>query len=247
MEAAAAIRKVREETLLMALVDVGEESSPEVLVAWVLERFARQRLLLTSSFGLEGCALIDMFAAHGQPLKVVYLDTMFLFPETYALRNRLIERYPHLEFVNRGTPLAPEEQARLHGPELWRRDPDRCCTLRKVEPLRAVLADTDVWVSSLMRSQSPTRADIRAVEWDWRYQVLRVQPLAGWDRGRVWQYVQKHDVPYNPLHDRGYPSIGCTHCTVPVVGARVTDYTRAGRWAGLAKTECGLHGERTNG
>jgi phosphoadenosine phosphosulfate reductase len=231
----------------MSLDAVGESSRPEELVGWALQRFAHQRLVLTTSFGLEGCALIDMFAAHAVPLAVVYLDTGFLFPETHRLRTRLAERYPHLRFVNRGTPLTPAEQARRHGPELWRRDPDRCCKLRKVEPMRQVLAEADVWVSALMRSQSPTRAHIRAVEWDWSYQVLRVHPLAGWDRPRVWQYVQQHAVPYNELHERGYPSIGCSHCTVPLAATRITEYTRAGRWAGLEKTECGLHREQGHG
>jgi phosphoadenosine phosphosulfate reductase len=243
---------------------IAEESPPEELVAWVLERFSGRRVLLTTSFGMEGCALIDMFAAHGGPapagpgvpppgdcaqaqnhdragLRVVYLDTMFLFPETYRLRDRMVERYPHIEFLNRGTALTPEEQARRYGPELWRTDPDRCCRLRKVDPMRRVLAEADVWVTSLMRSQSSTRAGIQVVEWDWQYQVLRVHPLASWDRARVWQYVREHDVPYNELHDRGYPSVGCTHCTLPVLGARAVDYTRAGRWPGSSKTECGLH------
>jgi phosphoadenosine phosphosulfate reductase len=222
-------------------VIVGEEAEPQAIVAWMLERFADRRLVLTTSFGMEGCALIDMVARHEQPVSVIYLDTMFLFPETYALRDRLVERYPHLRFINRGTTLTPQEQTKRHGPELWRRDPDACCRIRKVEPLRQALADVDVWVTGLMRSQSASRAELRTVAWDWQYQVLKVSPLAGWDRAKVWEYVQQHDVPYNELHERGYPTIGCTHCTLPVKGVAVGEYSRAGRWRGTDKLECGLH------
>ncbi|HEY7636267.1 MAG TPA: phosphoadenylyl-sulfate reductase [Gemmatimonadales bacterium] len=222
---------------------VDENSSPEAIVSWVLDRFAGRELVVTTSFGMEGCALIDMVARHGRSVPVVYLDTMFLFPETLALRDRLVARYPHLRFENRGTTLTPEQQEISHGPELWRRNPDACCRLRKVEPMRRALQGVDVWVTALMRSQSPARASIKAVEWDWRYQLLKVSPLAGWDRARVWDYVQRHDVPYNELHERGYPTIGCTHCTMAVPGSRPDTYSRAGRWAGTEKTECGLHGE----
>lgn len=222
-------------------VTIGEEAEPEAIVAWMLERFADRRLVMTTSFGMEGCALIDMVARHEQPVSVIYLDTMFLFPETYALRDRMVERYPHLRFINRGTTLTPHEQAKRHGPELWRRDPDACCRIRKIEPLRQALADVDVWVTGLMRSQSAGRAGLSTVAWDWQYQVLKVSPLAGWDRARVWGYVQQHDVPYNELHERGYPTIGCTQCTLPVKGVAIGEYSRAGRWSGTDKSECGLH------
>jgi len=218
-----------------------EQAPPERVVAWVLERFAAHRTVLTTSFGMEGCALIDMVAAHGGAITVVYLDTMFFFPETYRLRDRMAVRYPGLTFVNRGTSLTPEAQERLYGPELWRRDPDLCCRLRKEEPMRSALAGADVWLTGLMRSQSATRAALPVVGWDWKYQVLKVSPLATWDRARVWDYVRRRGVPYNELHERGYPSVGCTHCTAPVAGAAPGEYSRAGRWAGRDKTECGLH------
>jgi phosphoadenosine phosphosulfate reductase len=219
------------------------DSPPERIVAWALERFAHQRLIVTTQFGMEGCALIDMCARQNRPVRIIYLDTMFLFSETYTLRDDLVARYPHLSFENGGTTLTPEQQAALYGPELWKHDPDQCCRLRKVEPLRAVMQNVDVWLTGLRRSQSPTRAHLQTVEWDWAYQVLKINPLAHWSRKQIWDYVQANDVPYNPLHEQGYPTIGCTHCTQPVPGASVTDYTRAGRWAGQEKTECGLHGE----
>ena len=168
---------------------------------------------------------------------------MFFFPETYALRDRMVSRYPLLTFANRGTSLTPEAQEARYGPELWRRDPDRCCRLRRVEPLRQALIDTDVWITAITRSQSPTRRHTPLVSWDWQFQVLKICPLANWDRSQIWEYVQRHGVPYNELHERGYPSIGCTHCTLPVEGSRPEEYSRAGRWPEKEKTECGLHGE----
>ena len=223
------------------IAEIVDASTPEEIVAWTLRRFAGRRLVVSTSFGMEGCALIDMVARHGVPLPVIYLDTMFLFSETYALRDRMIARYPHLRFENRGTTLTPEAQAERFGPELWRRDPDRCCALRKVQPMSEALAGVEVWVTGLMRSQGGERAALRELQWNESYGLVQVNPLAGWDRRRVWDYVIAHDVPYNELHERGYPTLGCTHCTVAVAGSGPREYSRSGRWAGTDKTECGLH------
>lgn len=220
---------------------IREDATPERIVAWMFERFAGRRVVVTTAFGMEGCALIDMVARQGRPVPVIWLDTWFLFPETHRLRERLAARYPHLVFENRGTSLTPEEQETRHGPELWRGDPDTCCRIRKVDPMREALKGVDVWVTGLTRAQSPARARTGVVEWDWQYQVLKVSPLASWDRARVWEYVQANDVPYNELHERGYPTVGCTHCTLPVAGVRIGGYSREGRWAGTQKMECGLH------
>ena len=222
---------------------IKEDSTATDLIHWALDRFSHQRIVITTQFGMEGCALIDIAARHGRPLTIVYLDTMFLFPETYALRDRLAERHPHLTFVNQGTDMTPEQQADQHGPELWKRDPGLCCRIRKVLPMERVLHEGDVWMTSIRRSQSASRAHVRVLEWDWQFQVLKFSPLAGWSREDVWSYISENDVPHNPLHHQGYPSIGCTHCTSRVKGASVTDYTRAGRWNGMDKTECGLHGD----
>lgn len=221
---------------------VTEETPTDRVIAWTLERFANQRLLMTTSFGMEGCALIDMYAKQNVPLTIIYLDTMFFFPETYNLRDRMVDRYPHLKFVNRGTTLTPEEQAAQYGPELWKHNPDLCCKIRKVDPLKPVMAEADVWITGLRRSQSRTRATLRLIEWDWKYQVLKVNPLFQWERGEIWDYIQKNDVPYNALHEQGYPTVGCTHCTAPVPGSTPADYSRDGRWKDQSKTECGLHG-----
>jgi phosphoadenosine phosphosulfate reductase len=227
----------------VGLIDRIDESTPtEEFIVWVIERFRHRRVVITTSFGMEGCALIDMFAAQGASPTVVYLDTMFFFPETYALRDRMLRRYPLITFVNRGTSLTPKAQEARHGPKLWRRDPDLCCWIRKVEPMKQALSGADVWVSAITRGQTETRKATPLIAWDWQYQVLKVCPLVEWDRARIWEYVQQHDVPYNELHERGYPSIGCTHCTLPVEGSGPGEYSRAGRWGVNGKTECGLHG-----
>ncbi len=222
--------------------DVDENSPTEKIIAWTFDRFADQKMIMTTSFGMEGCALIDMYAKHGKPLTVVYLDTMFFFTETYALRDLMVKRYPHLNFVNRGTTLTPEEQERIHGPELWKHNPTLCCQIRKVDPMYPVMAEADVWITGLRKSQSSARAGLRVIDWDWRYQVLKISPIANWERGPIWEYIRRHDVPYNELHEQGYPTVGCTHCTTPVEGSRVGEYSRAGRWSNSEKTECGLHG-----
>lgn len=221
---------------------IGEDSPPDAIVAWTLERFAHHRMLTTTQFGMEGCALIDLYARQGKPFTVVYLDTMFFFPETYRLRDRLVQKYPHVTFINSGTSMTPEEQEKLHGPELWKTNPTLCCQIRKVDPMGEVMKNVDVWITGLRRTQSSTRAALKVVDWDWKYEVLKISPLANWERADVWTYIKSNDVPYNELHEKEYPTIGCTHCTQPVPGSRPGDYSRAGRWAGLEKTECGLHG-----
>ena len=220
---------------------IDEDAPTEKLIEWTLEQYAGQRMVLTTGFGMEGCALIDLYAAHEQPLDVIYLDTGFFFPETHHLIDELKVRYPHLNFINRGTSLTPEQQAAQHGDQLWKTNPDLCCELRKVDPMRDALDDVDVWVTALRRGQGPSRADLRVAEWNDKYKVIKISPLAKWSRQEVRNHVKANGVPYNELHDRGYPSVGCTHCTQAVAGVSPEDYSREGRWAGTEKTECGLH------
>jgi len=217
------------------------ETDPRDVIRWALRRFSGWRIVATTGFGMEGCALIDMLATAYSSMDVLYLDTHFLFEETHELKERLRRRYPRLHFINVGTSYTPEQQEADHGPELWKRDPDLCCRLRKVEPMAEALRGVDVWLTAIRRDQSPTRANTPFVQWDQRNELVKVSPLAYWSRGQVWAYVKQNDVPYNPLHEEGYPTIGCTHCTSPVQGATAETYSRAGRWQGLGKTECGLH------
>lgn len=225
----------------LAPQELSEDSSTADLVAWAIRRFQSQRILVTTGFGMEGCVLIDLIARQRVRVPILYLDTHFFFPETHELRRELQARYPHLPFINAGTSLTPAEQEAAYGPELWRFDPDRCCELRKVEPMRRAVRRADVWITALTRSQSPARAKLRTVEWDWRFDILKISPLASWSREQIWSYVREHDLPYNRLHDQGYPTIGCTHCTRPVPGLAPGEYSREGRWQGQGKTECGLH------
>ena len=221
--------------------EMDEDASTGSLIQWSLDQFADRRMVITTGFGMEGCALIDLYAAHERPLDVIYLDTGFFFPETYQLIDELKARYPHLDFINRGTRVTPEEQAARYGDQLWKTNPDLCCELRKVDPMRVALEKVDVWVTALRRSQGPSRVNLKVSEWNDKYDVLKLSPLATWSRQEVRHHVKTHGVPYNQLHDRGYPSLGCTHCTQAVTGLSSQDYSREGRWVGTEKTECGLH------
>lgn len=218
-----------------------EYSKPGDLISWALDRFRGRNILTTTAFGMEGCALIDMIARAGGGIDVVYLDTHFFFRETLELRDRLIRRYPNMRFINGGTGYTPDQQAIDHGPDLWKRDPDLCCKIRKVDPMRDVMRGRDVWITGLRRSQSQTRAGLKVIQWDWKFHVLKFSPIAHMERAEIWQYVQDNDVPFNELHLRDYPTVGCTHCTSPVPGSSPADYSRDGRWKGQGKTECGLH------
>lgn len=214
-----------------------EQASPEDLLRWAYGTFGRH-VEIASGFGAEGVALIDMAARVQPDVRVFTLDTDFLFPETYRLIERIEKRYG-IAVERLKSSHTPEEQEDSYGPELWRRDPDACCNLRKVEPLRKKLAQLGAWITSIRRDQTSVRAATRKVEWDSKFQLVKINPLADWSPERVWKYIREHDVPYNPLHDLSYPSIGCTHCTRSV---RQGEDPRAGRWPGFAKTECGLHG-----
>ena len=216
-------------------------AEPQRIVNWALRRFRHRSLVVTTGFGMEGCAMLDMLASTGESIDVHWIDTGFLFAETHELRDRLAARYSRLRFVRHEPDLTPEEQARVHGPELWTRDPDRCCGLRKVEPMRRILGGADAWMTAVRREQSDTRAATEAVAWDPGFELVKISPLAGWSREQVWEHVRRWQVPHNVLHERGYPSLGCIQCTAPVAGSRPEDYSRQGRWLGHEKTECGLH------
>ncbi len=216
--------------------DLLEQTGPQEVLQWAFARFG-DRVTLATGFGAEGVALIDMAVAVNPQADIFFLDTGFLFPETYELRERIQDRYG-IRIRSVSTTLTPENQQELHGPRLWERDPDLCCRLRKLEPLQTALNGFDAWVTAIRRDQSPARAIARVLEWDSRWNLVKINPLVRWSRADVWRYIVRNGLPYNPLHDRGYPSIGCTHCTQPVGQG---EHERAGRWKGSNKTECGLH------
>jgi len=213
-----------------------EGKGPEAALAWALGAF-HPHVVIASSFGLEDVCLIHMAHRIRPDVRVFYLDTDLLFAETYDTIDRLA-RALSMTFTRVPASLTLKEQAELHGPGLWARDPDRCCELRKVIPLMGVLSGERAWVTGIRRDQSPARRGARIVEWDAKFSLVKVNPLAPWRVEDVRAYIEAHDVPYNRLHDSGYPSIGCLPCTRPV---KPGEDPRSGRWAGRDKTECGLH------
>jgi len=213
-----------------------ESWTPEQVLAWAFDTFGN-RVAVSSAFGAEGMALIDIVSRVRQQFRLFTIDTEFLFPETYNLMDEVEQRYGIT--IERVFPLiTPEEQEKSHGAALWKRNPDQCCNLRKVEPLQRKLSELDAWITSIRREQTAARADAAKIEWDARFGLVKINPLADWTTKQVWAYIAAHDVPYNALHDQNYPSIGCTHCTRAI---RAGEDPRAGRWPGFTKTECGLH------
>jgi len=213
-----------------------EAWKPGRVLEWAFDTFG-PAVAISSAFGAEGMALIDIASRVRPNVRVFTLDTEFLFPETYSLMDRVEQKYGIT--IERVYPLnSPEEQERIHGAALWQRNPDQCCDLRKVEPLRRKLGELKAWITSIRRDQTTARANVGKIEWDNKFGLVKMNPLADWNSEQVWQYIREHDVPYNTLHDLNYRSIGCTHCTRAV---RAGEDERAGRWPGLSKTECGLH------
>ena len=214
-----------------------EHASALETLTWAAERYG-DGLTFATGFGPEGCVLIDLIGRHRLPIDIFTLDTGLLFPETQALWKRLEDRY---ELTIRATRPSQtvDEQALAHGDKLWVSAPNRCCELRKVIPLRTELSNADAWITAIRRDQTPERSNALVVEWDEKFEIPKINPLVRWTKQDVRSHIHTHDVPYNPLHDAGYPSIGCLPCTTPVA---LGEDDRAGRWRGIAKTECGLHG-----
>jgi phosphoadenosine phosphosulfate reductase len=209
-----------------------DRASAEDVLGYVVERF-HPRLYVACSFQKEASVIMDMLLRIEPAARFFTLDTDVLFDETYDTKRRLEEHYEIEIDVFRGMSLA--DQAATHGPELWKTDPDACCGIRKVTPLKRALEDVDCWVAGLRRAQSDSRRFSSKLAFDELHGLWKANPLADWSDAQVWAYIDKHEVPYNPLHDRGFTSIGCTHCTKPADG-------RDGRWSDAEKTECGLHG-----
>jgi phosphoadenosine phosphosulfate reductase len=216
--------------------DEAERSTAEELLRWASDRFG-SRMAIASSFGGDAVVLIDIAARTVKNLRAFTLDTDFLFPETYELIERVQDKYG-IQVEHARPALSPEQQAACYGESLWSREPDLCCRIRKVDPLKAKVAELDAWVSGIRRDQTPSRARAKKLEWDAHFGLVKLNPLADWTTEQIRDYVRENDLPYNALHDRNYPSVGCTHCTRPV---QIGEDPRAGRWVGFQKTECGLH------
>jgi phosphoadenosine phosphosulfate reductase len=213
-----------------------EGRPPQEILRWAVETYS-PRLTMATAFGAEGCVIIHMLAAIRPDIHLFNLETGYQFPETLETRRRLMERYGiDVKLVRSEITVA--EMEREHGGPLYARDPGLCCHIRKVLPLRRALEGFDAWISAIRRDQTADRGDARVVEWDAKFGLVKINPLAAWTKKDVWSFIVEHEIPYNPLHDQGYPSIGCWPCTRPV---HAGNDDRAGRWAGTARTECGLH------
>jgi phosphoadenosine phosphosulfate reductase len=214
-----------------------DQATPAEILAFALTTWA-PRVAISTAFGVEGCALVDMAVKIDPAVQIFTVDTGYLFAETKELERRLAERYG-VTITTFAPALTVAEQERRFG-KLYEIDGDRCCALRKVEPTQRALAGLDCWIAGLRRDQGPSRAGIRVLELLAHADgtpLVKVHPLARLTRADVWRYVLRHDVPYNPLLDQGYASIGCWPCTRPVEAGEAE---RAGRWGGQ-KAECGIH------
>jgi phosphoadenosine phosphosulfate reductase len=217
-------------------IDNETKGALEVL-EWAYSHYGDE-LVYACSFGIEGIVMIDLISKVYEEARVVFLDTDLHFKETYELIEKVKERYPRLRIEMKKPALTLEEQALQYGDQLWERDPNKCCEIRKVIPLNDVLSGAAAWLSGLRREQSETRKNTQFINKDNKFKSIKICPLIHWTWKDVWRYAHKHGLPYNILHDRGYPSIGCEKCTHPVINEADL---RSGRWSGIGKTECGLH------
>jgi len=224
-----------------ALSEKFESATLEQILQWAWDRFGAQAAIGTSFQG-SGLVILHQAIRAGLRFPVFTIDTGFLFPETLELKRRL-EDFLGIEIESLYPEQSPQEQASEHGEKLWERSPDLCCTIRKVLPLQKKLEHLAVWITGLRRQQSEDREKIRIVEL-YKFDALRdhyilkLNPMAAWTRDAVWSYLRAHKIPHNSLHDQGFLSIGCTHCTQATGGAA---NERAGRWTGFEKSECGIH------
>ncbi len=214
-----------------------EGKEPREILRFAAERFQPGLTLACSFGGPSGMVLLDMTMAIDPTVEVFYLDTDFLFPETYALRDSCERKY-NFKSIGYKSLITVDEQAQRYGDALWARDPDACCALRKVEPNQRALDGKTAWISGIRRDQSETRRDVQIIEWDEKFSLVKLNPLAAWTEDMVWDYIRDNRVPYNILHEQNYPSIGCTNCTKAVAPG---EDPRSGRWQGFDKTECGIH------
>ncbi len=209
---------------------------PQEILRWAVELFF-PKLTMATAFGPEGCVILHMLSEIEPRVRVFNLDTGYQFAETLKLRDRIAERYQiAVEMVGAADSVAEYEAS--HGGPVYPSDPDRCCHDRKIVPLKRAVVGYDAWISSIRADQSAHRARADVVGWDAKFGLVKINPLLRWTHRDVWAFLLANNVPYNPLHDQGYPSIGCWPCTRAVATGQDE---RAGRWAGQAKTECGLH------
>lgn len=219
---------------LASLNERFEQSTPEEILSWTVECFAPDAVL-TCSFQHEGVVLAHMLRTIAADTPILFIDTGYHFPETLAYRDQLIERFG-FPVRNLTSVMPRSEFIARHGDDLYARDPDLCCKINKVEPLKLGLLGVRAWINGRRRDQAVTRQQIQIVEQ--LDSIHKVNPLARWTSRDTYRYLMDHDIPTHPLFDQGYTSIGCFPCTRPVLAG---EDERAGRWAGIDKVECGLH------
>jgi phosphoadenosine phosphosulfate reductase len=226
------------ERSLRSLIDraadeLGDADALEIL-RWA-DKTLGQRVVVTTS--LQDAVLVDLAAQVRPGIDVIFLDTGYHFAETLGMRDAVRSTYDvRLLSVQPGQSVAEQDEA--HGTDLFGRNPDLCCHLRKVVPLNTMLGLYDGWVTGLRRTESMSRKDATAIEWDSRREMVKINPIVNWTDGEVDDYIEERGILVNPLRAEGYPSIGCAPCTMPVAEG---DDPRSGRWADSTKKECGLH------
>lgn len=215
-----------------------ETKGANQVIEWAYRSYTEEQIIYASSFGAEAIVLIDLIQRYQPDAQIVFLDTSLHFQETYEVIERVSARFPKLRIEKKQPHLSLDEQADQYGTALWKRNPNECCHIRKVIPLQEVLSTKVAWISGLRREQSPTRANTEFINKDEKFKNVKICPLIHWSWSDIWSHIRERDLPYNKLHDKQYPSIGCIPCTQPVVA---NGDSREGRWTGIGKTECGLH------
>lgn len=213
-----------------------ESATPQEILKWASDRFA-PKFTMATAFGPEGMTILYMLSQVAPHTPVFNLETGYQFPETLALREKVKEVYG-IEVEYKLPDTTVQQYEAQHGGPLYKTNPNQCCFDRKLRVLHKAARGQHAWASAIRRDQSPDRAAAPIVGWDRKFQLVKVSPLANWTKQDVWGLIQKEGIPYNPLHDQNYPSVGCWPCT------RATAFgedERAGRWSGFQKTECGLH------
>lgn len=221
------------------LADTAEKlagKTPAQIIQWAGETYG-DKLAIGTSLGAEAMVIMDIASRIIPKVPYIFLDTGFHFSDTLDLLEKAKRRY-NANIIVAKTEITPARQAALHGEQLFFRDPSACCEIRKIEPMRKALKPYQAWLSGMRRDQTAVRANMGHADWDSKFGLLKISPILEWTWDDVWKYIQENDVPYNRLHDMGYPSIGCAPCTKPV---KPGEDPRSGRWAGFDKTECGLH------
>ncbi len=213
-----------------------ELASAEQIISWAVDRFF-PRLTMATAFGPEGCVILSMLATIQPRTPIFNLDTGYQFQETLELRDRIADKYG-IEVELKKPEMTVEQYEQLHGGPLHQTNPDQCCFDRKIRVLQKAVVGMHAWMSGIRRDQSPDRAQAAIVGWDKRFNLVKISPLANMTKSEIWKRILREEIPYNPLHDKGYPSIGCLPCTRQVA---VGEDERSGRWSGTGKIECGLH------